>query len=249
MGKIQMPNLYYPSCYALVSGGKDSLTTAQVLADADRLLGCIALDTGINTPDWADFIRDTCAARNWPIEFYRTTANYEDLVRKYGFPGPARHQWFMSYLKGRAIRSVRREHPDAVLASGTRKAESNRRWINTHPISMWEGLPILTPIYDWTTDEVWDLFNRHGFKKSPAYQYLMVSGDCLCGAFAVPGEAAALRLGYPAVADHFDALGHSIRTAHPTRCTWGWGCNRPRRLKTPREASLCQECLDLMPNS
>jgi hypothetical protein len=47
---------YYPPAYALVSGGKDSLSTAQVLAGADRLLGCVALSTGIGTPDW----RDSC---------------------------------------------------------------------------------------------------------------------------------------------------------------------------------------------
>lgn len=237
-------NPYYPPCFALVSGGKDSLSTAQVLADADRLIGCVALGTGISTPDWRDFVIDTCNARNWPLEFHHSTENYDDLVRRYGFPGPGAHQKFMSYLKGRAIREFRRKHPNGILASGTRKDESARRFINAKPISFWEGVPILAPIYDWTTEETWDFFRSNGFKRAPAYQLLMISGDCLCGAFAVQGEAAALRLAYPTVADRLDALGREIQDTFPKRCKWGWGWQEGRKGKTTREAAICPECGD-----
>jgi len=235
---------YYPPSYALVSGGKDSLSTAQVLADADRLLGCVALGTGVSTPEWRDFLIKICKERGWPLEFHHTTASYDDLVRKYGFPGPGMHQQFMTYLKGRAIREFRRKHPSGVLASGTRSGESQRRFVNAKPISFWEGVPILAPIYDWSTDETWEFFNKHGFERAPAYQTLMVSGDCLCGAFAVQGEAEALRLGYPTIAARFDALGLEIQDAFPKRCKWGWGWQEKRKGKTAREASLCQECGD-----
>lgn len=235
---------YYPPCFALVSGGKDSLSTAQVLADADRLLGCVALGTGISTPEWRDFLIDTCTKRGWPLEFHHTTSSYEALVRQYGFPGPGMHQQFMTYLKGRAVREFKRKHKTGILASGTRRDESDRRFVNTKPLSVWEGVPILTPIYDWTTDETWAFFNANGFVRAPAYSTLMVSGDCLCGAFAVEGEAEALRLGYPEIADRMDALGREIQDAFPKRCKWGWGCKEKRSSKTAREAALCQECGD-----
>lgn len=239
-----MKKPYYPPCYALMSGGKDSLSTAQVLADADRLHGCVALATGVSTPEWRDFLIDLCRKRGWPLEFHHTTASYDDLVRKYGFPGPGMHQQFMTYLKGRAIREFRRKHPNGILASGTRTDESQRRFVNTKPFSVWEGVPILTPIYDWTTEETWAYFHAHGFERAPAYQTLMVSGDCLCGAFAVQGEAEALRLGYPDIADRFDALGLEIQDAFPKRCKWGWGWQEKRKKKSAREASICQECAD-----
>jgi 3'-phosphoadenosine 5'-phosphosulfate sulfotransferase (PAPS reductase)/FAD synthetase len=235
---------YYPPSYVLVSGGKDSLSTAQVLADADRLLGCVALGTGISTPEWRDFLITTCTKRGWPLEFHHTPDNFDRLVRKYGFPGPGMHQQFMTYLKGRAIREFRRKHPNGVLASGTRSGESQRRFVNAKPISFWEGVPILAPIYDWSTDETWAFFNKHGFERAPAYQTLMVSGDCLCGAFAVQGEAEMLRLGYPTIADRFDELGREIQDAFPKRCKWGWGWQEKRKRKSAREASLCQECGD-----
>jgi phosphoadenosine phosphosulfate reductase len=235
---------YYPPSFALLSGGKDSLSTAQVLANADRLLGCVALGTGISTPDWRDFVIDTCTKRGWPLEFHHTTSDYVELVRKFGFPGPGMHQKFMSHLKGRAIREFRRKHPSGVLASGVRKDESKRRFVNTKPVSFWENVPILAPIYDWTNEKVWEFFHANDFTRAPAYQTLMISGDCLCGAFAVQGEAAALRLGYPDVADRFDALGREIHDAFPKRCKWGWGWDQRREGKSAREAAVCAECGD-----
>ena len=60
--------LSYPKVYALVSGGKDSLTTAQVLHEAGKLAGCVALDTGLSTPDWKPFVEKVCADRRWPLK-------------------------------------------------------------------------------------------------------------------------------------------------------------------------------------
>lgn len=57
--------LFFPACYALVSGGKDSLTAAQVLHENGKLLGCISFRTGIATPDWEPFVVETCAKRGW----------------------------------------------------------------------------------------------------------------------------------------------------------------------------------------
>lgn len=235
---------YYPPCFALVSGGKDSWTTAQALANADRLLGCVGLGTGIAVPEWRDFIADECTKRGWSFEVHHTTESYDGLVRKYGFPGPGKHQMFMNALKGRAIREFRRKHPNGILASGVRSDESRRRFVNTKPVSFWEGVPILAPIYNWTTDKVWTFFHANGFKRAPAYQTLMVSGDCLCGAFAVQGEAQALRLGYPQIADRFDALGREIAESHPRRCKWGWGWQEERKGKSVKEATICVECGD-----
>src|SRR5271157_121692 len=101
----------YPRCFALVSGGKDSLSVAQVLDEAGKLEACVALETGVSTPDWKQFLIQTCADRGWPLEFYDTDVSYDDIVLKYGFPGPSKHGRFMQYLKGRCIRKFRRQHP------------------------------------------------------------------------------------------------------------------------------------------
>lgn len=241
-----LSGVYYPPVHALLSGGKDSMTTVKVLADADRLLGCVSFETGISTPDWKDFVADTCAKHGWPLQFFKTPAVYADLVRKYGFPGPGKHGMFMNYLKGRCVREFRKANPGGILASGTRINESNRRFINTKPVSVWEGTPILTPIYDWTTERVWHFFRANNFRRSPAYETLRVSGDCACGAYAEKDEADRLHYHYPTLGKQLDELGHSIRDDHPKRCEWGWGWNQPRK-KTAKEAALCNECGDAPP--
>ncbi len=241
---------FYPKCWALVSGGKDSLTTAQVLHEAGRLAGCVSFKTGISTPDWEAFVIKVCEERGWPLEFYETDESYDDLVIRFGFPGPGMHGMFMNYLKGRCVRKFKKAHPDGILASGTRLDESERRFNSTKPVSVWENVPILTPIYDLTTDQTWAFFRDRGFERAPAYSTLQISGDCLCGAFANTGEPQQLAFHYPKLGEHFKALGREIESTFPKRCQWGWGCDRPRKPKSAKERAICVECGDTeaMPN-
>jgi phosphoadenosine phosphosulfate reductase len=232
----------YPPVYALVSGGKDSLTTAQVLHEAGKLIGCVALETGLSTPDWKPFVIKTCADRGWPLEFFATDEKYEDFVRKYGFPGPSKHSWIMQKLKGRCISKFKKAHPDGILASGVRKDESAKRAGSTKPVGVWEGVPILAPIYDWTTEETWAFFYSRGFERAPGYTTLQISGDCLCGSYAREDELQAIRFFYPEVAARFDAIGEEIKLTHPKRCTWGWGCKTPVKEQNLNQKMICFDC-------
>ena len=247
-----MKGIYYPSCWGLLSGGKDSISTCQMLEDAGKLEGCVAIRTGIAVPEWEPWIIKLCEERKWRLDIIETSEKYDDLVVKYGFPGTSKHGWFMTYLKGRAIARFKQYHPGAILASGVRKYESTRRGIRTKPFSVWEGVTIAAPIYDWTTQQTWDYFYSRGFERAPAYSTLQISGDCLCGAMASEGEPDALRCHYPQIAEHFDALGESIKDTHPTRCKWGWSSNKKSKAKlTPSQAAICVECdrVDLFPET
>ena len=237
-----MRGLSYPKVFALVSGGKDSLSTAQVLHDAGKLAGCVALETGLSTPDWKEFVRATCDARGWPLQFFKTDASYEQFVTKYGFPGPSKHSWVMRVLKGRCIRKFRQMHPDGILASGVRIDESQKRAANTKAVGHWEGAPILAPIYDWTTEETWAYFHDNGFERSPAYATLQISGDCLCGSYAREGEKESIDFHYPEIGKYLDDLGASIKEKHPSRCQWGWAWKKPQVAKRGGEAMVCVEC-------
>lgn len=235
--------LSYPKCYALVSGGKDSLTTAQVLHEAGKLEACVALETGLSTPDWREFVAKTCADRGWPLEFYAVDQNaYDDFVLRYGFPGPSKHSWVMRVLKGRCIRRFRQARPGAILASGVRKDESVTRAGSTRPVGQWEGVPILAPIYDWTTDETWAYFRDRGFERAPAYSTLQISGDCLCGAYAREDEPEAVAFHYPTVWERLQRLADEIKDKFPTRAQWGCGWKNKVKPKRPDEAMVCVEC-------
>ena len=232
----------YPPVHALVSGGKDSLTNAKVLEEAGKLISCVALETGLSTPDWKEFLIKTCEERKWPLEFFKTDESYEDFVRKYGFPGPSKHSWIMQKLKGRCILKFKKAHPDGILASGVRADESIKRAGSVKPVGNWEGVPILAPIYDWTTEEVWAFFYDRGFERAPGYTTLQISGDCLCGSYARQDEFEAIRFHYPEIAARFDRLSEEIKDKHPTRCTWGWGWKKPVKQQPPNQAMICFDC-------
>ena len=173
-----MANKYY----SLYSGGKDSTSVTHWLSEHGMLAGVVTFDTKIAVPDWLPFIKQTAEERRWNLEIYQTPADYDSLVIKYGFPGPALHGLYMNYLKGRCVRAFKKAHPGAMLASGVRSGESKRRFINTRQWSEFEGVKVFAPLYAWSTESIWDYFNRNGFKRSPAYEMLCISGVCLCGA-------------------------------------------------------------------
>lgn len=234
--------IYYPRCWGMLSGGKDSADTCEALDEAGLLEGVVALRTGIATPDWEEFVIKLCQDRGWPLEFYGTNEKYEDLVIKYGFPGPGKHNMFMNYLKGRGVAKFKKARPDAILASGVRAMESGRRKINTKPVGMWEGVPILAPIYHWTTDQAWQFFHDRGFERAPAYSTMQISGDCVCGAFAEKDEDAALDFHYPKLGEQMKAIGNHIKDKFPKRCKWGWGWEKPIGKKSLAEQFICVEC-------
>lgn len=224
---------------ALVSGGKDSLSCAAWLEEQEMLARCVALDTGIAVPGWLDFVRATCAKRHWPLEVYRTPVLYDDLVRKYGFPGPGRHWVMVAALKGRGVRQFKKVHPGACLASGVRKMESSRRMRTVGEWNTLEGVRVWNPIWEWTEAQTWDYFRAQGFDRAPAYSTLGISGDCLCGAFARPDERDLLRVAYPSVDARLLGLETEI-VRHGDKARWGWGATFKRRKGAPSPA--CVEC-------
>ncbi len=198
--------------WALYSGGKDSTSVVQWLMNNQMLAGIVVIDTGLATPDWMEFIEKQC--RRWGVkpEVYKTPESYERLVLKYGFPGSPMHSLFMSYLKGRAIRQFKKQHPSEQLASGVRLYESKRRFKNVTEWGEWEGVKIWSPLYNWTTPQVWEFFNNSGHERSPAYQTLCISGDCLCGAMATPVERAAVKAFYPCIWKRIEQLERQVDT-------------------------------------
>lgn len=232
--------------YALFSGGKDSFATAKALEVQDRLLGCIALETGVSVPDWKPAVIEMCNKQNWPIKFFHTTDSYARVVRKYGFPGAGQHGMFMNYLKGRAIRVLKRALPGAVLASGVRADESARRALSTKPISLFEGVKVIAPLYNRTTEWVWDFVREAGYERPRAYSTLQISGDCCCGAFARCGEREAIRYWYPPLERQLKNIEDSMPEGHP-HGKWGWDSARwDKAGKTPAKKGaskiICVEC-------
>jgi len=234
-----------PPCYSLLSGGKDSWACAKYLQEHHLLLGCVALATGISAPDWLPNLQRMCAKEGWPLEVYQTPVIYEDLVRKYGFPGLSKHKWMVSYLKGRGVQQFRKVHPKIPLASGVRVAESERRTLNTLPVSKWEGVFVYAPILNWSTEETWAYVKERGYERPDTYSKLGISGDCLCGSYAREWERRAIATHYPAVDARLRVLENDPAVClFKSRKVWGWSRHKQRKAKEGLEALVCAECGD-----
>lgn len=210
---------------ALFSGGSDSSVMLHVIRDlVDAVL---FLDTGTGIPQTREFVRATCAEYGLKlIEQAPPDKTYEEIVLEYGFPGPAAHLETYVWLKERGIHAVRRRlqrfrGDRIVLLTGVRLAESSRRMGHVKPVVRKNSLVWVAPILDWTDADMNAYRKQYGVKRSEVADNLHMSGECLCGAFAQPGELEQIRFFYPEVAARIRALEAKVAATGNRACVWG----------------------------
>jgi 3'-phosphoadenosine 5'-phosphosulfate sulfotransferase (PAPS reductase)/FAD synthetase len=213
----------------LYSGGNDSTVLAHMMRN--RVDYAVHANTSIGIEETRQFVRDTCTT--WGLELIERHApvTYRELVLERGFPGPAMHYKMYQRLKERVLDQVRSElisHPRrqrVMFIAGRRRAESQRRTVIplyeadgsaiwASPLAMWTKLDLNT--YRLMTGDV---------PINSVSEKLHMSGECLCGAFAKPGELDEIRFWYPDVAAQIDQLQRDVEAAghKPPLCTWGHG--------------------------
>jgi len=225
--------------FCLFSGGNDSGVVAHRCRDGyDTLL---FLDTGTALPGVVAHVQETAAWLGKPLEIVRHEGDqFRALVlglgqdrsrpgwHPLGFPGPAQHARAYNVLKQRLIERVLREtkegHPRSArvaFLTGVRRAESARRRGRV-PVNRKGSAVFVNPLIDWSNAEMRDYRLAHGLPESDVAALVHRSGECNCGSFAAPGEAAMLRSLWP---DWFeDRIGNLEREAEAAGikyCTWG----------------------------
>jgi hypothetical protein len=215
--------------FALLSGGDGSLSASEV---AMRLVpGCEVahIVTGIGIEKTRLFVRDTCERQGWKLTEIRAKEDcgqdYDEIVRRHGFPGPAAHSLMYRRLKERAIEDlVRRSkkqrsdrvmfftgicHDDSQRRSGYGGAEITRRyaqvWVNH---MYWAG-----------KSAIYHNLVRSGLPRNPVAVELGMSGECGCGAFAEEGELAIWRRADPDFGRRIDRLQLETQ-ALGVHCRW-----------------------------
>ena len=247
----------------LMSGGNDSLPACYIASQLPEFTGILHINTGIGVEDTRKFVRELCAGQKWKLWEYKAMENtradgtpdpqdYEAMVMKHGFPGPAGHGMMYARLKERQIRRFKRDHGihgrgknkrRVMLVSGVRIQESERRSQNVQvdllqftPSELWAA-----PIRDWTKKDCREARIWAGLPENPVAFNIHKSGECLCGAFAKPGELAELEFFYPVEAGRIKALECKARAAGHCH---GWGERPPKKEKGTEVASqfLCTKC-------
>jgi 3'-phosphoadenosine 5'-phosphosulfate sulfotransferase (PAPS reductase)/FAD synthetase len=168
--------------------------------------------------------------------------DYRSIVLEFGFPGPGFHGLPYARLKDRCIQKLvsekRQGKPGRVLfLTGCRRQESSRRMGNAKVIDdsrKKDGMIWAAPIVNWSGRDKHDYMDRHNLTRNPVYDFLCMSGECLCGAFAAPGEFAQLEMFYPHVARQIRELEAEAQEAG-VHAQWG---ARPPRKPDPNQADL-----------
>lgn len=229
----------------LYSGGNDSTTLAHLFKD--QATHAIHANTGIGVEETRQFVRDTCARWGLPLMEEHPPTSYRELVMDRGFPGPAMHYKMYQRLKERCLVQARRKlvsngrQQRVVFIAGRRRAESARR--ADIPLHERDGSTIWTsPLAMWTKPDMQTYRLMHGdVPVNPVAEALGMSGECLCGAFAKPGELNTIREHYPDVADEIEQLERDVRAAgwDDRLSTWGHGSGTAGVQNVGRMCTSC----------
>jgi 3'-phosphoadenosine 5'-phosphosulfate sulfotransferase (PAPS reductase)/FAD synthetase len=242
---------------ALFSGGNDSTTLTHLFRD--RIDYAAHANTTIGIEETRDFVRNTC--EEWGVSLIerkppRESDRYRALVLEGGFPGPAMHFKMFTRLKERALVQVRSElvtnprKERVVFIAGRRRSESARR---AHvPLSERRGSVVwVSPLIHWTKLDLNTYRLLAGdVPSNPASDLIHMSGECLCGSFASPGERAEVDRWFPLALEEVRELEALIadRTDIPDhRKTWGWGADPAKKAldgAPSKSGILCSSCDD-----
>lgn len=240
--------VYKPvAVFAAFSGGHDSLTSTAVAMANDHVDAVVHINTGIGVEETRQFVRDTCDREGWDLIEVKPPAghSYRDIVLEHGFPGPAGHLYTYTRLKERPLRqlhaSYRKQRGDKIMViTGVRTEESTRRMGHVHPVVEDSGRVWVAPIHDWTKADCNQFIREMGYPRNEVVDNLHMSGECLCGSFAKPGEMEQLEFFYPQVAEQIHKLEHEVRDKG---LPWVWGAKPPMKGQGELDmAGLCAKC-------
>jgi 3'-phosphoadenosine 5'-phosphosulfate sulfotransferase (PAPS reductase)/FAD synthetase len=255
MNVLDLAGVNHKPCkfFALFSGGHDSLTAAAVAfawgEKRQAPVEAVHINTGTGVPETTEFVKQVCGERGWPLREYHPPRSYESLVEEFGFPGPAQHGFMYQRLKERCLRQLIRESKEhrrdrVMLITGVRSQESVRRMRHVERVQLDGAKVWAAPIWDWSKLDCNRFIEKQGLPRNPVVDILHMSGECLCGSFAKPGEIKELERWYPAIADRIHALEGRIEAKGLRGYTWGQRPPKVHRgqMKLADVGPLCQDC-------
>ncbi|MGW1015622.1 phosphoadenosine phosphosulfate reductase domain-containing protein [Streptomyces niveus] len=187
-----------------------------------------------------------------------------------GFPGPAGHKVMYRQLKNEPLMRFRREtlgeqknlpradRKKIIYLGGMRWGESEKRFRNAEAIDPDGSIIWVSPLVHWTDAHVREYRALHRCQQDHDHaehrlcfdgalplnsvtEHIHMSGECLCGAYAKPGELDEIEFFYPEVAARLRALEAEAAAAEVPYCKWGQR-NASDSASSPA-GRLCSSCV------
>lgn len=186
-----------------------------------------------------------------------------------GFPGPVGHKVMYRHLKdeplmrfrretlGDQTRLPRKERKKVIYLGGMRWGETERRFRNAEAIDPDGSIVWVSPIVHWTDAHMVEYRSRHRCQQDHEHakhrlcfdralplnevtEHIHMSGECLCGAYAKPGELDEIGFFYPETAAKLRALEQRVAAAGIPACRWGQ--KPPGQTNGTAAGRLCSSC-------
>jgi 3'-phosphoadenosine 5'-phosphosulfate sulfotransferase (PAPS reductase)/FAD synthetase len=252
----------------LFSGGHDSLVSThvahEILSDLGLPHRVLHIDTTVGIPENEQYVKDCADQFGWDLRIIRNDEHdgksYDEWVRdEETFPMPRDHIWTYIHLKRNAIEQVVREQKEGrkdrvLFVTGVYADESDRR-AGFHQIEKRRGAQVwLNPCFEWSEAQMAQYRHEKDLPTNEVAAELGKSGECLCGAYAHPGDLKAVRRVCPALADRLEKLGDEISPSDDHRMKWDmdevpdeWkqeveGQQDAFRDQPDRTQPLCHDC-------
>ncbi|MEH3033345.1 MAG: phosphoadenosine phosphosulfate reductase family protein [Aeromicrobium erythreum] len=241
----------------LFSGGNDSTVLAHLMRPWST--HAAHANTGIGIEATRQFVRDTCATWDLPLlerAAPRPEDSYEAHVLAHGFPGPGMHARIYQRLKERALEQVRRElvtngyRERVVYLAGRRRSESERR-SSIPAVERKDSVVWVSPLVDWTALDMTTYRLMHAESDpvplNEVPQRIHMSGECLCGCFAKPGEIDELAFWFPETVAYIRDLEARIADLDipEHRKRWGWSAYPEAAKRRMKEVAVMAGQIDL----
>ncbi len=199
----------------MFSGGKDSLVACHkhwIDNNKPKDFKVVYCKTGVGLNE--DYVKGICEKFGWELIMVEPAPHetFDKFVERFSFPHQGMHSAVMGFLKWHPIRKWHNQQKKAgrniTFISGRRKKESARRkrMKSNKEMVVTEGMKFWSYIFNMETVEVWDYLKEHDLQRSPTYDTMHLSGDCLCGAFSSKGESDWLTVFHPDMAKKFRDL-------------------------------------------
>jgi 3'-phosphoadenosine 5'-phosphosulfate sulfotransferase (PAPS reductase)/FAD synthetase len=224
----------------------------------------VHVNTGIGIGETTKFVRETCREQGWTLNEIHPPFSYDDLClrrgwtrsrdggRHYGMPGPGMHPVAYRMLKERALAQFARDRKPRrgvpfTYVTGVRQQESQIRMGHVVEVKHAPklGWTWRAAIFDWSSTDKNAYIAEHGLRRNEVVDVLHMSGECLCGAYAHPGERSEIKLWYPNADRRISDIETLVREAGHLADTWGKRPPRVHRLQMRLDmddAMLCSKC-------
>jgi 3'-phosphoadenosine 5'-phosphosulfate sulfotransferase (PAPS reductase)/FAD synthetase len=182
-----------------------------------------------------------------------------------GFPGPAGHKVMYRHLKDEPLMRFRKSvvgdqgrTRKVIYLGGMRWAETDRRFRNAEAIDQDGAIVWVSPLVHWTDAHMREYRARYRCHQDHEHaphrlcfdgalplnevtEHIHMSGECLCGAYAKPGELDEIEFFYPETAAKLRALEEAVAAAGLKACRWGQ--KPPGESNAAAAGRLCSSCV------